>query len=140
MHPAYAATMAEAEAIVLFDGVCNLCNGVVRWLIRHDRREALRFASLQSDVGLRLAARHGLAGVESIVVVEGERAFVRSDAVLRLTRHLARPWSLLGAARVLPRPLRDLGYRALARSRYRIFGRRDECMVPTPELQARFLA
>lgn len=132
--------MAEPAAIVLFDGVCNLCNGVVRWLIRHDPEGRLAFASLQSAAGAELAAQQGLDGVESVVVIEGERVFVRSDAVLRLTHHLGRPWSLLGAAGVVPRPLRDLAYRGLARSRYRIFGRRGECMVPTPELRARFLA
>ena len=131
--------MADPAAIVLFDGVCNLCNGVVRWLILHDPEARLRFASLQSEAGAELVARHGLRGVESVVVIEGERAFVRSEAVLRLAHHLGRPWSLVGAAGVLPRPLRDLSYRALARSRYRIFGRREECLVPTAELRARFL-
>ena len=132
--------MGEPAAIVVFDGVCNLCNGVVQWLIRHDPEGRLAFASRQSAAGARLAVEHGLDGIESVVVIEGERAFVRSDAVLRLTHHLGRPWSVLGAAGVVPRPLRDVAYGALARSRYRIFGRRAECMVPTPELRARFLA
>ena len=132
--------MAEPAPIVLFDGVCNLCNGVVRWLIRHDPEARLRFSSLQSEAGGELAARHGLRGLESVVVIEGDRAFVRSDAVLRLAHHVGRPWSLLAAAGVLPRPLRDLAYRGIARSRYRIFGRRRECLVPTPELRERFLA
>ena len=132
--------MGEPAAIVVFDGVCNLCNGVVQWLIRHDPEGRLAFASRQSAVGAGLAVEHGLDGIESVVVIEGERAFVRSDAVLRLTHHLGRPWSVLGAAGVVPRPLRDVAYGGLARSRYRIFGRRAECMVPTPELRARFLA
>ena len=132
--------MGEPAAIVVFDGVCNLCNGVVQWLIRHDPEGRLAFASRQSAAGARLAVEHGLDGIESVVVIEGERAFVRSDAVLRLTHHLGRPWSVLGAAGVVPRPLRDVAYGVLARSRYRIFGRRAECMVPTPELRARFLA
>ena len=132
--------MGEPAAIVVFDGVCNLCNGVVQWLIRHDPEGRLAFASRQSAAGAGLAVEHGLDGIESVVVIEGERAFVRSDAVLRLTHHLGRPWSVLGAAGVVPRPLRDVAYGVLARSRYRIFGRRAECMVPTPELRARFLA
>ena len=130
----------QPPAIVLFDGVCNLCNGGVRWLIRHDPHGRLRFASLQSDAGGELVTRHGLEGVQSVVVIANGRAIVRSDAVLFLGHAAGQPWSQLATvAGLVPRPLRDLAYRGVARSRYRVFGRRQECIVPTPELRARFV-
>ncbi len=135
---------APGETIVLFDGVCNLCRGAVRFLLRHDRRRRLRFAALQSAAGRALLDRHGLAGetAESIVVVEAGRAWVRSAAALHLARRLPWPWPLLGAFAVLPRPLRDALYAFVARRRYRWFGRAASCLTPspeTPEMAGRFL-
>lgn len=132
----------EARGVVLFDGVCNLCAWAVRFIIARDPAGQLRFASLQSAAGGRLLARHGLAVTPepaSVVLVEGGRAYTHSEAALRIARRLRAPWPLAWAAIVVPRPLRDLVYRAIARNRYRWFGRQEACWLPTPALRARFL-
>lgn len=132
----------RAHPIVLFDGVCNLCEGLVRWLIPRDPHARLRFAALQSPVGRALLARHGRDpdALDSVVLIDGEGAHVRSEAALRIAAVLGGPWRWLAAAlRVVPRPLRDAGYDWIARHRYRWFGQRAECLAPTPELRARFL-
>lgn len=136
--------MPEDQAIVLFDGVCNFCNGVVRFVHARDPRGRLRFAALQSDAARRAcaAAGHELPETldpETIVVIAAGRVHERSDAALEIARRLRFPWPVLGAFRVLPRALRDALYRVIARNRYRWFGRSDACMIPTPELRARFI-
>ena len=129
--------------IVLFDGVCNLCNATVRWIIERDRRKAFRFASLQSraaaEAGGELSMLEHGRRPDSVVLIDAEGTHTRSEAAIRIGRHLGFPWSLAGLARILPRALRDAVYSGVARNRYRWFGRRDACQVPTPELRARFL-
>jgi predicted DCC family thiol-disulfide oxidoreductase YuxK len=129
------------HAVVLFDGVCNLCNGFVAFVIPRDPRGRIRFAALQSDAARRLMAQTGVTagGADSIVLVEGQRAFVRSDAALRIARHLRFPWPILYGLVVVPRPLRDWIYDIVARNRFRWFGRRDVCMLPGPDTKDRFL-
>jgi predicted DCC family thiol-disulfide oxidoreductase YuxK len=131
-----------AHPIVLFDGVCNLCNGTVRFLIDHDPMARFRFAPLQSEVGRALQERHHLDPdtLDTFVLVDGDGAHVRSDAVLGILCGLPSPWRWLRFLRVVPRPLRDALYRFVASRRYRWFGKRDECPVPTPEIRSRFLA
>jgi predicted DCC family thiol-disulfide oxidoreductase YuxK len=129
--------------IVLFDGVCNLCNRTVRFIIRHDSRARFQFASQQSAAGRRLLRQHGIptsAGLAGgVVVIEGERVWLDSDAIFRILYRLGGVWSIPAALRFFPKPLRDWAYRLIARNRYRIFGRLERCMVPTPELKKRFL-
>jgi predicted DCC family thiol-disulfide oxidoreductase YuxK len=127
---------------VLFDGVCNLCNGSVLFVIDRDPSAHFHFAALQSDAGRALLRQHGYAGADlsSIVLVDGGRLYTRSTAALRIARRLAWPWRLLYALIVVPRPLRDAVYDLVARNRYRWFGREEACRVPTPELRGRFLA
>ncbi len=129
------------RAVVLFDGVCNLCNGFVRFVIPRDPLGRIRFAALQSEAARRLMAPTGVTrgDADSIVLVERERAFVRSEAALRIARQLRFPWPLLYGLVVVPRPIRDWAYDIVARNRYRWFGRRDVCMMPGPETQDRFL-
>jgi predicted DCC family thiol-disulfide oxidoreductase YuxK len=131
----------DGGAVVLFDGVCNLCNGSVQFIIRHDPAGRFRFASLQSEAGQALLRRHGLDPEDlfSVILVEDGRAHSRSDAALRIAAGLSGGWRAAGALRVVPRPLRDLVYGWVARNRYRWFGRQDACMIPTPELRGRFL-
>jgi len=134
------AQQAEEGAVLLFDGVCNLCNGAVDFVLRHERAPTLRFAALQSAAGVELLRAHGLSeALETMVLVEAGRASVRSTAALRAARHLRAPWSWAFALLLLPRPLRDGVYRIVARNRLRWFGERETCRVPTPELRARFL-
>ena len=128
-------------ALILFDGVCNLCNGFVQFIIRRDPAGRFRFAALQSEAGQALLAAHGLAPVaepESVLLLSGGRLYSHSDAVLRIARELGGPWRLLGVGQLLPRRWRDAAYRFVARHRYRWFGRQDSCWLPTPELKARF--
>lgn len=138
-------TSDDARPLVLFDGVCNLCNATVNFLLDRDPEGALRFGSLQSNAaGERLRALgHPLpAGTpESLLFVEGGRVYRGSTAALRIARYLSpRGWRLVGALLlVVPRPLRDAVYGWIARNRYAWFGRTDVCRVPSPELRRRFL-
>lgn len=135
------ASTAE-HPVILFDGVCNLCNGLVRFIIRRDPKGRYRFASLQSDAGRTLLAAHGLADLDldSMALIENGRAHVRSDAALRVFRSLSGLWPVFSIGLILPRFIRDAAYEFIAKRRYRWFGKRDQCMVPTPEQAARFLS
>jgi len=133
--------METANPIVLFDGVCNLCNGSVQLILRHDPAGRFRFASLQSPAGQELLARFGIdpAVLDSVILVEGDRCYRESDAALRVARGMSGPWKMLWALRVIPLPLRDGLYRLIVRNRYRWFGKQETCWLPTPELRERFL-
>lgn len=136
------ATTADSHPVLLFDGVCNLCNGAVQFIIRRDRQSTFRFAALQSDAAKSLLQSAGadVGGLpDSMVLIEDGRLYTRSSAALRIARHLQFPWPLVRVFWIVPRPLRNWMYDFVARHRYRWFGRRDQCMLPTPELQARFL-
>jgi predicted DCC family thiol-disulfide oxidoreductase YuxK len=133
--------------IILYDGVCGLCNRLVQFLLRHDKRGRLRFASLQSDFAERVLRRHGFdpKDLDTLHVVENyeqpnERVLQRSDAILRAGRELGGIWSVLATlGRVIPRALRDSFYGFVARNRYRVFGKYDTCMLPDPDQRGRFL-
>lgn len=130
------------HAIVLFDGVCNLCNGAVQFVIRRDRAAYFRYASLQSEVGQSLLKQHGLTAstLTTMVLVEGDTVSVRSTAALRIAAHLTLPWRALARLGwLMPVSWRDTLYRWVARNRYSWFGRREQCWVPTPQLKALFL-
>ncbi|QJX45615.1 thiol-disulfide oxidoreductase DCC family protein [Hymenobacter taeanensis] len=134
--------MSGASAIILFDGVCNLCHGFVQFVIGRDKNQYFQFASLQSEVGQALLRQHGLQPAitpETVVLLEGGQAYAYSSAVLRIMRHLSGAWRWLYIARVLPRPLRDAAYRFVARHRYQWFGQQEACLLPTPALRQRFL-
>jgi predicted DCC family thiol-disulfide oxidoreductase YuxK len=128
--------------VILFDGVCNLCNRSVQFIIARDPAARFRFAPLQSAAAARLLsdASAGAPMLDSMVLVEDGRAFTRSTAALRIARRLRAPWPLAYAFILVPRPLRDRLYDVVARNRYRWFGKRETCMVPAPGIQARFLA
>ncbi|WP_426492787.1 thiol-disulfide oxidoreductase DCC family protein [Hymenobacter sp. 102] len=135
--------MPDASAIILFDGVCNLCNGFVQFVIRHDAAGRFRFAALQSEAGQALLRQHRLptpTEPDSVVLVMGDRAYMHSAAALRILRGLTGGWRwLAGLGLLVPRRLRDAVYRLIARHRYQWFGRQEACWMPTPELRARFL-
>jgi predicted DCC family thiol-disulfide oxidoreductase YuxK len=127
--------------ILLFDGACNFCNGTVNFVIDHDSEQRFRFASLQSEAGQALLRAHGLGELplSTMVLIDRGQAHLDSDGVLRTARLLGGPFALLAPFLLVPRALRDPLYRAFARNRYRLFGRTEQCRVPTPELRARFL-
>ena len=137
-------TASDSGPILLYDGVCGFCNGLVQFMIRHDRRGTLRFAALDSGYARTLLAQHpSLAGIDSVVWVESvgtdDRVFTRSDAALRAAKHLGGPWRLLAPLGLTPRPARDALYDLFARHRYRFFGHYDACPIPPPAVRARFL-
>ena len=131
----------EDCTIVLFDGVCNLCNAAVNFLIDHDPGGRLKFGSLQSEAVRPLLERNGLRTdyLDSFVLIDEGQVYRRSDAALRTARRLGGAWRLLWIFSLLPRPLRDAAYDWIATNRYRWFGKREACRIPTPELEARFI-
>lgn len=134
-------TTPSTQPVILFDGVCNLCNSSVQFLIRHDRKNIFLFASLQSAYGQRILEKFHLPTQEheSIILVEGDSYYSESGAALRVLRHLGGVWALLYALIIVPPFVRNTLYRFIARNRYRWFGQREQCMIPTPQLRARFL-
>jgi predicted DCC family thiol-disulfide oxidoreductase YuxK len=135
--------MSEAlpARVVLFDGVCNVCNAAVNFIIDRDREGKFRFASLQSDVGRSLGQAHGLPQeFDTIAFIDGGEIHTRSAAVLRIAKGLDGAWPLLFSLVVLPRPVRDWAYRYFAARRYAWFGKLEACRVPTPDIRRRFLS
>ena len=132
----------DQHAVLLFDGVCNLCNGFINFIIDQDPEGYFMFAPLQSEVATEMLADFGLTNeaLDSVVMIEDGRCYRRSTAALMVSRRLGGVWAWLYVFMVVPRPLRDLVYDWVATNRYRWFGKREKCRVPTPELQARFLA
>ena len=136
------ARLDAGGAVVLFDGVCSLCNGFVDFVVRHDDRGRFAFASLQSDEAaayLRAHGRRADALLDTVVLADRDGVHERSTAVLRVLRGLRPPWPALYALVVVPRPARDAVYRYVAAHRYRWFGKRETCRLPTPEERARFV-
>ena len=128
-------------AVVLFDGVCNLCNASVQFVMPRDPAGYFQFAALGSEPANRLLRGIHVEGVlpDTVVLIEDGRLFTRSDAALRIARRLTFPWPLLWAFVVVPRGVRDVVYDLVARHRYRWFGKRESCMIPAPGYVARFL-
>lgn len=128
-------------SLVLFDGVCNLCNGFVQFVVARDPGGRFQFGALQSASARRVLERHDTPAPlpDAIVLVDDGQLFTRSSAALRIARRLTFPWPLAYAFIAVPRPLRDGIYDLVARHRYRWFGKRDHCMVPTPALRSRFV-
>lgn len=128
------------ERIVLFDGVCNFCNGAVNFIIRHDDGKKFKFAPLQSEMGQALAVKYGIdENVDSIVLIENDQAFLHSTAALRIAKTLDGILSLGYLFIIIPAVMRDWAYKLFAKFRYRLFGKKDVCMIPTPDVRERFL-
>jgi predicted DCC family thiol-disulfide oxidoreductase YuxK len=126
--------------IVLFDGVCNVCNASVNFIIDRDPEGLIQFASLQSEVGQALARQHGIPVEASTMgFIEDGVPYTRSTAALRIAKHLRGPVRALSILLFVPRFLRDAAYRFFAANRYRWFGRSESCRVPTPDIRRRFL-
>lgn len=129
----------DAGPILLFDGVCNLCNASVTWIIKRDRRARFRFAPLQSRFAREALAAHPRPIPDSVILLDRGRVLTRSAAAIGVARRLGLPWSLAAVFWIVPRPLRDAAYSFIAARRYRWFGKQDACMVPTPALRTRFI-
>ena len=129
------------DDIVIFDGTCNICAGSVNFILRHEAKPDLFFTSLQSPAGARLLRQFSFdpEDARTFVLVSDGVAYVKSEAAVRVCRHFRGAWRLLSVVKIIPRPIRDWMYDVFARNRYRWFGRLEACMVPTPELAARFV-
>lgn len=127
--------------VIVFDGVCLLCNRSVAFVLKHDRRQQFRFATMQSVAGSALLAAQGLDPMDplSFLLVEDGTVYTDSDAALRVVTGFGGAWRMAGVLRVVPRVLRDAIYRWIARNRYRWFGRHEACMIPSPGVRGRFL-
>lgn len=130
------------SAIILFDGVCNFCNGAVNFIIERDKAAYFKFAPLQSEVAEKLLAENGINKIDtdSVVLIEDGKVYTYSTAALRVARHLDGAWSWASRLSVVPASIRDFLYKLFAKYRYKMFGKQDACMLPTPEIRARFLA
>lgn len=133
--------MYEAHHIVIFDGVCNLCNAWVNYIIRHDPEGLFRFVPMQSETAQKLIETHYGPGFEfdTVVLVKEDQYYERGDAVIEILKELQGCGMLFRAFRTLPKPLRDGLYKTVAMNRYRLFGRRDRCMVPGEDIHNRFI-
>jgi len=132
---------SDTHPILLFDGVCNLCNGAIQFVIPRDPGGTLRFAPLQSDLGETVRAAAGLStdDLETVVLVDDGMAYTKSDAAIRVGEHLGGVYRLLSLGRLLPRGLRDRIYDFVAEHRYDWFGKKDQCMVPDGDVSDRFI-
>jgi predicted DCC family thiol-disulfide oxidoreductase YuxK len=131
----------ESPAIILFDGVCNFCNGAVKFVLLRDKKNAIKFAALQSEIGQALLKQHGISAdrFDSFVFLEQGRLYTRSSAALRVCKYLRGLWPLLYGFIIVPAFARDAMYDWIAKNRYRWFGKQDKCMVPSPGTRERFL-
>jgi predicted DCC family thiol-disulfide oxidoreductase YuxK len=129
-------------ATVLFDGVCNFCNGSVNFIIARDSEGYFKFAPLQAPLAEELLSNYEVDRdkIDSIILVEDDEVHLFSTAALKIARRLDGSWPLLYGFIIVPRPVRDFFYKMFAKYRYKMFGRTDQCMIPTPEVRERFLA
>jgi predicted DCC family thiol-disulfide oxidoreductase YuxK len=141
IRPTPAPLLATGETVVLFDGVCKLCNGWAKCLIRHDRHHRIRLASVQSPEGQALLAWAGLPvdAFDTMAVIRDRHYWVQSEAFFEVVALLPAAWPMLRLLRVFPRWFRDWAYDRIALNRYRLFGKYDVCLLPTPDHQRRFL-
>lgn len=129
------------QPIILFDGVCNLCSGAVQFVLKRDKKQQFRFASLQGNAGQELLKQYNLPqnNFNSFVLIDDGKVFTKSNAALEIAKRLNGGWKLLYAFKIVPKFIRDAVYRLIANNRYKWFGKKETCWLPTPELRSRFL-
>ncbi|MBL5771563.1 thiol-disulfide oxidoreductase DCC family protein [Heyndrickxia sporothermodurans] len=126
--------------IILFDGVCNFCNSSVQFIMKRDPKAFFKFASLQSETGKSLLLKYQITeDVDSLVLIEDDSYFIKSSAILRICTHLRGLWKILSVFRFVPTPMRNILYDIIAKNRYRWFGKKETCMIPSKEERRRFL-
>jgi len=134
--------LPKDKKIILFDGVCNLCNSTVQFLIKHDKKDVFRFVALQSDLGQKITAYIGIdtSKVDSIIVYEpGKAYFYKAEAALEIASAIGGIYSLLEVFKAVPKSISNAVYDYIARNRYKWYGKKEACMLPTPEIKAKFL-
>lgn len=127
------------SAIILFDGVCNFCNGSVNFIIERDKKDHFKFAPLQSEIGQEFVEKFDLGAIDSIILIENDMAYTHSTAALKIAKSLGGILSAAYVFIIIPKPIRDFFYKLFAKNRYKFFGKTEECMIPTPEVRAKFL-
>lgn len=129
------------QRIIIFDGVCNFCNGAVNFIIRHDPDSKFSFTTMQSELARDLTHRYNIdnVGIDTFLLIKDGKCFIWTNAALEIASELEGSWHLFRYFRILPRPVRDYFYRLFARNRYALFGRTDECMIPTQNIRSRFV-
>lgn len=127
--------------IILFDGVCNLCNGAVTFIIKRDKKDVFKFAALQSEIGQELISKFKIdtSKLDSIILIDGEKHYEKSSAALRIAKYLSGAYPLLFGFMVVPKFIRNAVYDYIAKNRYKWFGKKESCMIPTAELKSKFL-
>jgi len=136
------AMIAGTQApLILFDGVCNLCNAWVRFVVRRDPAGIFRFVAQQSPIGQAIIEEHlsGASQLSSVILIEDNSIYTESDAVLQILARLSPPWSWIALLRILPRRIRDACYRFVVRHRYQWFGRTEVCQIPSADIRSRFV-
>lgn len=133
--------MNASNPVILFDGVCNLCNHIVQFIIKRDKKKQFLFASLQGKTGQDVLKKFNLSANDfnSFIILEGDKIYTRSTGALRMLKKLGGGWKLFYGFIIVPKFIRNAVYNWIARNRYKWYGKRDECMIPTPELKERFL-
>lgn len=133
--------MFQDNPVVLFDGVCNFCNYWVNFAIKHDRKKKLKFTTLQGETAKQLLPKYNInpTGLSSVIFIDNGNAYTQSSAALRICKYLNGGWKLFYGLFIVPKFIRDFFYNIIARNRYKWYGKRNECMVPTPDLKERFL-
>lgn len=131
----------DQRHLIIFDGVCNFCNSSVNFIIERDKNNAFAFTPIQSELAQALMAKYGVThlGMDTFLLIKNDQCYLRTDAALEIAKDLSGYWYLFRATKIIPRPLRDFFYRVLARHRYRLFGKKDVCMVLTDEVRGKFL-
>lgn len=134
--------LPKDKKIILFDGVCNLCDNTVQFIIKHDRKDVFRFVAIQSDLGQEIIQHIGIdtSKIDSIILYEpGKAYYYKAEAALNIATNLSGIYTIMGIFKILPKALNNMVYDFIARNRYKWYGKKDACMIPTPELKAKFL-
>ena len=131
----------SGKSIILFDGVCNLCNSSVNFILKHDKKKRFIFTSLQSDAAKKILLQFTIKKInlDSIILIENGKVYEKSTAALKILKHLYNGYQLLYAFIIIPKFIRDWVYIIIAQNRYKWFGKKEECMFPTSEIKSRFL-
>lgn len=133
--------MSTAEQIILFDGVCNFCNGSVNFLIKRDSKGIFKYAPLQSEIGQNIIAKYNIPEtVDSIILLKENNIYIKSNAVIEIIKELKWYWKMLIIVKILPKKFRDLLYDLIANNRYKWFGKMDSCMIPDENVKSRFIS
>jgi len=132
---------SKNHKIILFDGVCNLCNGAVTYIIKRDKKNVFKFAALQSEIGRELTSKFNIdtTKVDSIILIDGEKHYEKSSAALHIAKNLSGAYPLLFGFMIVPKFIRNAVYDYIAKNRYKWFGKKESCMIPTAELKSKFL-